>query len=467
MTRAATALIVTMMLAPIACVAQSQPTVVASPHGTPQAAVVTTVDGQAVSLQAGLENAYVLQGSPGEAYLVVQLAAAAMQTQTTRPAMAVALVIDRSGSMSGEKIVNARAAATSFIQNMADGDVVALYQYDDTVEQVAPPTVINANSRAALTGLVQQLRPRGSTNLHGGLVAGIEALGSAAAERPVRRVLLISDGLANVGPSSPAQLGNVAAAGAARGISVTTIGVGVDYDESVMTAVAIRSGGRFYHLQEPAQMASILTTELNALGATVARGVLLELVPTSDVQILGASGADLSREGDTVRLAVGDMLGDQTRQVVIPVRLPTEGEGEQALGTLRLRYDLVSSEESQVQETSVDFNLTDSPEQVAQSVQPRFAAAVETYRNAHAQRQAAELLSQGQRDQAAQVLQSRSAAVRQRAEAIGGEEAEYMFDDADQIDGQLQGIQAAPASPAANRSMELQLEDAAMDAEGY
>jgi Ca-activated chloride channel family protein len=232
------------VISPSACVAQTpqgRTQAVTVTQGQAQGATVIAASGQEITLNAGLESAYVLQGSPGEAYLVLDLAAAAVQGQAVRPSMGVALVIDRSGSMAGDKIVNARAAAASFLQSLADGDVVSVYQYDDVVEQVAAPTVVDANSRAYLTAVVQGIQPRGSTNLHGGLVAGIESLSSALAERPVRRVILISDGLANVGPSSPMELGNTAAVGASRGISVTTIGVGLDYDESVMGTVAVRS----------------------------------------------------------------------------------------------------------------------------------------------------------------------------------------------------------------------------------
>lgn len=469
--------VVLSFFAPSACGAQPQrgappQQVTVVQDGGVQGATVLAAPGQEITLNAGLENAYVLQGSSGEAFLVIDLAAAQVQAQVQRPSMGVALVIDRSGSMAGDKIVNARSAASSFIQSLADGDVVSVYQYDDVVEQIAPPTVVDANSRALLSSVVQGIQPRGSTNLHGGLVAGIESLSSALAERPVRRVILISDGLANVGPSSPFELGNTAAAGAARGVSVTTIGVGLDYDENLMTQVAIRSGGRFYHLQEPAQLAAILETELNSLGATVARAIQLEILPAPGVQVLGASGADLVRQGQVVQLNVGEMIGSSSRQVVVPIRVPTTGSGAGQVGSLTLRYRSTAANADRTQQGRVEYQLAASQAQVDQSVRPQFAVAVESYRTAQAQREAANLVSQGNTRQAAQVLQDRSASMRSRAQAMGGEAGRSILFSADTVDGQMQAVEAAEAAapaaaPAARRALELDLEDQAAEAEGY
>jgi Ca-activated chloride channel family protein len=429
-------------------------------------AVVTPAPNQLIQLSAGLESAYVLQGSPGEAFLVVNLAAAAAQGQTQRPSMAVALVIDRSGSMSGDKIVNARAAAASFLGNLVDGDVVAIYQYDDRVEQLAPPTVVNPQSRAALMAMVQTLTPRGSTNLFGGLSAGLQALAGPAAERPVRRVVLISDGLANVGPRTAAELGQHAAAGAAQGVAVTTIGVGLDYDEAVMGAIAVRSGGRFYHLQQPGQLAGILQAELNALNATVARNVSLQLTPAPGVQILGASGADLRHHGPLVHLHVGDMLGSQTRQVVIPLRVPTNGQTNRALGTLALSYHRADTSQPLSQQQQLAYQLTSQSTQVQQGVRPHFAVAVETYRAAEARRRAAQLVADGDAEEAGAVLQQQAERTRRRAARLGGSAGAAMSRSSADLRSRGRSVRAARSAPAA-RAQQLMLEDEALEAAGY
>jgi hypothetical protein len=185
------------------------------------------------------------------------------------------------------------------------------------------------------------------------------------------------------------------------------------------------------------------------------------------VQVLGASGADLVQQGGTVQLNVGDMLGSQTRQVVVPIRVPTTGAGAQQVAGLTLRYRATASNAERTQQGRVAYEIASSQTQVDQAVRPQFAVAVESYRTVQAQRQAAELVSQGNTQQAAQVLQSRTASMRSRATAMGGAAGRAMAFDADEVAGQAQAVEAAPAAPAARRALELDLEDSAYEAEGY
>jgi len=436
----------------------------ASP-GTVASSAAASPTPQEVTITAGLESATVLRGSSGEAFLVVDLCAASAPMIATRPGMAVALVVDRSGSMAGDKIVNARAAASALVQGMADGDVVALYAYDDVVEQLAPPTVLTAASRVGLLMAIQTLYARGSTNLYGGLVAGIDALSRAAAERPVRRVVMISDGNANVGPSSPFEIGQAASAAAAGGITATAIGVGLDYNEAVLDAVAIRSGGRFYHLTEPAQLAGILQIELDTLSATVARSVVLELEPLPGVQVLGASGAHLTRRGHTTLLTVGDLVGGQSRQVVVPLMVPTTGADTQQAARITLAYRGASSDDVRSVSTPVGYGLTTSPTQVAADVRPELAAAVEQYRTTQAQLEAARLVGQGRNDRAADVLEAQAAASERRARSFRGSAAAKVRANVGQL--RSRGGLVRGARGRASRAQQLEINQEAMAGQGY
>lgn len=418
-----------------------------------------------VQMIAGLESSAVLRNSGGQAFMVIDLCATNVPLATARTSMAVALVIDRSGSMAGDKIINARAAATALIQNMADGDVVAIYAYDDVVDQLAPPTVVTETSRAALMMAVQRLYARGSTNLHGGLVTGFGALSGPAAERPVRRVVLISDGQANVGPSTPSEVGQAAATAAASGISTTAIGVGLDYNEALLDAVAIRSGGRFYHLMEPAQLAGILRTELNALEATVARNVILELTPAPGVQILGASGADLTRSGASAFLNVGDLLSQQSRQIVIPLNIPTSGPAQQSAAQVTLNYRRAETDEGLTSTNQVVYTLATSTAEVSSRVRPELAVAVEQYRASQAQLEAARLVGQGQNARAADVLEAQARSSEQRASSFGTRAAAQIRTNTSQL--RSRSTQVRSARGRSSRAQQLHLNDEAMRGQGY
>ncbi len=436
---------------------------------TPPVSVSPNVTGTPAELHlsAGFEQGYVLRGSSGEAFMVIDLHAAQAPTLAARPAMSVALVIDRSGSMAGPKIARAIEAASSFIHSLHDGDAVAIYQYDDVVEELAPPTAINAATRPALVARLAGLYPRGSTNLHGGLLAGIQSLSRPGAERPLRRVVLISDGLANVGPSSAAAIGQVAAGAASRGVSVTAIGVGLDYDEAVLGAVAVRSGGRFYHLQEPSQMAAILESELNALTATVARNVVIDLVPAPGVVFLGATGADVQQQlGGHIQLRVGEVLGGTHRPVVVSLRVPTNGLATHAAGTVALNYLSAESGTARRQETPLRYQLTSSQAQVNGSVDGRFAVAVERHRAADANQRAAALLEQGQNDQAALLLDQQAQHMRRRARALPQAQRAQMEQEATRVARSRESARRARSRPA-RRAASLRMSDDALDGLGF
>ena len=443
--------------------------VVFAPNCLAQTSVASTAgsaDVGELSIDAGLQQAALLRGSSGQADMVLQLTAAAASETSSRPSMGVALVIDRSGSMCGDKIVNARAAAVTFLRNLADGDVVSIFQYDDVVEQLAPPTVISAATREALAASVTQMYPRGSTNLHGGLQAGIASLRQAASERPIRRVILISDGMANVGPSSPGQLGAVAAGASAQGISVTAIGVGLQYDEAVLGALAVRSGGRFYHLQEPAQMAAILESELQALNRTVARNVVLDLAPAPGVSFIGATGADVRRQGGRVQLHVGEVLGDTTRPVVVTLRLPTSGPAERPAAEVALRYVSAASGQPRSDHEQVTYRLTRSQSQARRSINPTFAMAVEQHHEAEANQRAAEMLQRGQEAQAAELLAQQARRMEQTARRMPARQRRELTQRAQRMRRSSRETRRT-RSPRARRARSLQMSDDALDGFGF
>lgn len=438
-------------------VAEPQPTAasVAEPN---------TLSTGEINLSAGMEHGYVLQGNDGEAYLVVDLAAMDAPQSAVRPAMAVALVIDRSGSMSGPKMPNAIMAASSFIASLSDGDVVSIFQYDDVVEQLAPPTVVNAVSRQGLIASVSRMFPRGSTNLHGGLQAGISSLLRPEAARPLRRVVVISDGHANVGPASADELGIATAHAATMGVSVTTIGVGLDYDERVMGTMAARSGGRFYHLQEPSQMAVILESELDALSQTVARNVIIDLVPATGVQFVSATGADLVQQGPQVRLRVGELQGGVRRPVVVSLRLPENGDSVRDAAQINLSYSAPTGEARQAS-TTVQYGITESQAAVDGSLRPQFALAVEQHRSAMATLRAAEALDSGDADGAADLLEQRALAMEQRAQNMPRPQRAALTNEASRVRSKSVRARRARSRPA-QRAGSLNLHDDALDGLG-
>ncbi len=273
----------------------------------------------------------------------------------------VALVIDTSGSMAGAKIENARAAARQLVDKLADGDIVSITSFSDEARLLLGPTVLDHDGRQSLYRTIAGLQPSGGTNMFDGLrMAERNAVGSPATH-PVRRVVMISDGMANIGPSSPEVLGALAARGSDGGVQVSAIGVGLDYDEHTLNALAVRSSGRLYHLDEPREMTAILDREVGLLQATAATGAFVEISPAPGVQILGADGVASTPIADGgVRVPLGTMFGGQHREMVLRAHVNVAaGEGDRPLASVRLHFrDPSDSGLERVQEVVARYQVT-------------------------------------------------------------------------------------------------------------
>lgn len=425
-----------------ACAAPAPP----SPAAPTSAAPVTAAPDDGV-LSAGLESRYVLQSGDGEAYLGVLIRPPA-DAAKARPPVSLAMVIDTSGSMSGEqKIENARHAAGSIIKALDDRDQLTLVRFSSDVQTLLPRTPLGQADRAQLLDLVAKLDPNGRTALHGGLSAGIDGLkGSGDA---VRRVLLISDGQANVGPSRAAEI--IAQLPAAESATTfSTIGVGADYDAAVMTAVAEHGGGGFHHLTDPVQLAGILEAELEQARTVAGTGAVLTLHPEPGVEIIGGPGLIINRAADgSVTVQVGEVHAGETRTVSIKVKVPPTGPQKGLLGRVSLAYTPVDGAAKVERDTVVRFERTPSAEAVAQGEVPAYMVAADRMRVAHVLVDAAALLKEGDLLEAQALLRDERGRLQgRRARLDGAAQAEAdalirMFEDPI-VDAELGASSTAP-----------------------
>ena len=220
-----------------------------------------------------------LYGASGaQRYLWVRVEAPRMpSTSTSRAPFDIELVLDRSGSMGGSKIEYTRRAATTAVNLLRETDRCGLVAYDDEILPFAPCGRVDGNQRQRLLEAIDQLHARGSTNLFGGWLAGAEEL-SRLEEARVRRVLLMTDGLANVGVTDRAEILHHVRELAARGVSTTAFGVGLDFDEVLVSGMAEAGNGHFYYIERPEQIPDFLSSELGELLTIAARSATLEVV---------------------------------------------------------------------------------------------------------------------------------------------------------------------------------------------
>jgi Ca-activated chloride channel family protein len=395
-------------------------------------------------LRAGLESPYVLTSGDGLAWLSVLITPP--PTTGPREPLSLALVVDTSGSMEGDKIEHARAATRSMIEALLPGDQVAIVQFSDAARVVSPLATIGQTHLPALLDLVAKLPADGSTALHAGVVQGLTELDRGTG---LRRLLLISDGLANVGPAKPEEI--LAALPPTRA-TLSALGVGTEYDETVLTALAGRGGGGFHHLTDPVQLAGILQAELDRARAVGGREAVITLVPRPGTEIVAAApGLTLQRQADgSVKIPVGDLYGGVTRTVTVQVRVPRVGTGG-PVAAVQLAYT-TQAKDTLTREVLVDYRLTSSADEVTQSQVPAYMVAADRTRVAHVLSDAAALIKEGDLLEAQALLRDeRSRLEARQTRLTGAEQTEVgaliqLFHDP-YVDTDLESSGSAPTAP--------------------
>jgi Ca-activated chloride channel homolog len=228
----------------------------------------------------------------------------------------LSLVLDRSGSMHGEKLQAARAAAALLVRRLAPDDVVSVVAYDDEVHTVAEPA--KGAAQAALPRQIERIETGGSTNLSGGWLRGRELVAGNLLARGVNRVILLTDGLANVGIVDPQKLTGLAAQGSKAGITTTTIGFGADYDERLLRAMADAGGGSTYYIENADQAAAIFGDELQDLLDIGAQNVTVTVRPAPAAQLVAVHhDYPSAATGKVLKLELGDIYAREPKPVLI------------------------------------------------------------------------------------------------------------------------------------------------------
>lgn len=236
----------------------------------------------------------------------------------------VALVLDRSGSMGGErKFVLARQAVKAALNMLSAEDRFTLVVYDDVVDVLSAGALATPDAKRRGLELLADIAPRGSTDLCSGWMRGCEAVARYLETETVSRALLLTDGLANVGVKDHDTLVRHATELRERGIPTSTLGVGDDFDERLLRDMAHEGGGNFYFIDSAAQIADILTSELGETLETVVRSAAMDvtLPEGADAEVLSRFRSN-QRRGN-LRIELGNLISAQQLQVVVAVKFPT------------------------------------------------------------------------------------------------------------------------------------------------
>jgi Ca-activated chloride channel family protein len=270
----------------------------------------------------------------------LRIAADSLETAPVARPVAMAVVLDVSGSMAGEKLAQARASVLELVERMRDTDEIALVTYSDSARVVQPLAPL-ARVRDALRMTIPTLGIEGGTNIPTGLAIGAEALQSARTGL-VRRIVLVSDGQDTSGRPLEGVRGEVRAR-AEQGITVSTLGIGTDYSESYMTALADAGRGNYEFVRNGAGLASFLSRELRQANSTTVERAVAQLDLPPGWRVERVIGSESQGQTGTVVLPIGALFAGDERRVVVDLVAPASTVGASHSIAIRAEWNAVTT----------------------------------------------------------------------------------------------------------------------------
>ncbi len=405
-----------------------------------------------LNLKLDLDRTVLPAGQSEKTIIKVLLDVPQITDSSLRPPVNLTLVLDRSGSMTGHKLEKAKEAAIAALHRLSERDLFSLVTYDHNVTTLVPPQSA-ANSKWIETR-IRSISAGGNTALFGAVSQGAAEVRKHQSENYIQRMILLSDGLANVGPSSASDLGRLGAALLKEGISVTTIGIGTDFNEDLMTQLASRSDGNHYFVESSHDLPRIFAAELGDVLSIAASKIRIEIDCLPGVRPLRIIGREGTIRGNRVQLQMNQLYGGQQKYALIEVLIePGQAGQNREIVRVNCRYEnaLTNKPEKTLRLASVSFSQRH--EEVQQSASHPVQKAVVENEMAAARDRALDLYNAGRKDEAVRELRQSSGKLEARSATLGfsdlAEEAKTLEEDAVEF--------AAPSIPSP-RKKELRSE---------
>ena len=269
-----------------------------------------------VALEVGINNSYHYGNEP--IYLYADVTATNDVPKLERQPLNIALIIDKSGSMRHEgKLENVKKAANFIIDNLTKDDYLSIVVYHDNMSVLRKAAKVH--HAEAIKQKIESISPNGSTNLSGGMLEGYEQVKSVFGENYVNRVLLLSDGLANEGITDIETLKKIVSEKNTKdNISISTFGVGLDYNEGLMTPLAELGNGNYYFIEKADAIADIFKQELEGLFSVVAQNVRFVMeFPDDKLKVAKVVGVTYIAEGNQIIIKYNDLFADARRHILV------------------------------------------------------------------------------------------------------------------------------------------------------
>jgi Ca-activated chloride channel family protein len=358
----------------------------------------------AIGLDVRPENRTILVPGPGYGDIQIQITAPDIAPMTDRPLLNLALVIDKSGSMNDEgKMEFARQASHQLVDRLGRDDILSIVTYDHTVRVIWPARPVKDRQR--LHRIIDGIYAGGRTFLSGGLEQGFRQAKVTRRKGYLNRVLLLSDGLANVGVVDREKLRNRASQMAERNISISTFGVGYEFDEDLLSRVARGGGGSYYYIANPSDMVAALKREFHMASSTVATDVEIIIRLHGNSRFHSVTGHSWRNEGSSVVIGIGDLSSGESRTLMTRLNVPAQEMGDLKVAEVSVRYrDPKSGNRLTREPDSVSLKIIKDPRVHQESFDDRVREKKAVLESNVDMDEAARMVDKGDREEALSIL---------------------------------------------------------------
>ena len=309
--------------------------------------------------------------------------------------------------MTGAKLEKTKQAAMQLVDRLAPNDVFSLVVFSDTARVLVSAQKVE--DKESLKQRIEGIRADGSTALYSGVKLGADQIQEYLSSKRINRVILLSDGLANIGPSSPRELRQLGSQLSERGISVTTIGVGDDYNEDLMAGLAEASDANYYYVKDTEKLPEIFAKELGEMLAVAARDVRIEIICPKGVRPLGFIGRPEKFSNQMASVNLRQFTAGQNRYLLLRCMVD---ENQPEVARVKVNYtDEINGGKVQVADGVATIRFTESPKLAEKSVNSAVIAEKELLLAAVAKETAMAEADAGNYQRAAQILNTQNAAL--------------------------------------------------------
>ena len=356
-----------------------------------------------MNLNALLDVDVVSVEAEDQVSLLLELVAPERDAGSQRPPGTLQVVLDRSGSMGDGRLEAAKEALEALIARLDPADNFGLVIFDDQVQVAVPAGPLTDKDR--VRALIRGIWPGGMTNLSGGYLRGIQEarrVAGANGNGGGSTLLLLSDGHANQGVTDHGELNTIAATAQGHDVSTSTIGVGLGYDEELMSTVALGGGGNTHFAEQGDEAGAAIAAEADDLLEQVVQAASLVIRPTGDV-----SGVRLYNDlpataiEDGIMVELGDFYSGEQRRLLLEIDVPAMPElGLAQVCELELGYVDVATLATETVTIPVNVNVVPGDEAAGRVANPTVRSEVAFQSAQRAKREAAEAMRRGDPDQA-------------------------------------------------------------------